>query len=117
MSWTTADQARLDHLRERELTGTLDDGAQAELAALMARVEAEEASALAPEMAHLRAGVTELDQKLSALREESQELARLLAQQQSLAADARRFLVEFDERRSSISEALARFTGVVVPAT
>jgi multidrug efflux pump subunit AcrA (membrane-fusion protein) len=36
------------------------------------------------------------------------ELARLLAQQQSLAADGRRFLAEFDERRAAILGALAR---------
>ena len=55
MNWTKEDQSKLNHLRGKELAGTLAEPAQAELAALMARVEAEEATILAPEMARLRA--------------------------------------------------------------
>jgi len=50
-----------------------------------------------------------------ALEGENEELARLLAQQQSLAADARRFLVEFDQRRAAILGALARVSGGSLP--
>ena len=55
MSWTKDDQNKLDRLRGKELAGTLEEPEQTELAALMARVEAEEAAVLAPEMARLRA--------------------------------------------------------------
>jgi NTP pyrophosphatase (non-canonical NTP hydrolase) len=111
MSWTKHSQARLDYLRNAELTGTLTDVEQAELASLMARVEAEEAQALAPTMSRLRAEVGELGQEITSLQSENEELARLLAQQQTLAADARRFLADFEQRRTSILDALARFAG------
>lgn len=117
MSWTKEDQARLDHLRGEELAGTLAGPELEELSTLMTRVEAEEAQALAPAMAHLREEVGALEEKISTLRGENEELARLLAQQQSLASDARRFLEELDRRRAAISSALARFAGGALPAT
>lgn len=117
MSWTKNSQARLDRLRGKELAGTLTEPEQVELAALMTQVEAEEAHALAPAMARLRVEVGELEHDLGALQGENEELARLLAQQQALAADARRFLAEFEQRRASILDGLARFAGGPVPTT
>ena len=108
MSWTKDSQARLDHLRKKELAGALTDAEQTELADRMAQVEAEEAQALGPAMNRLRAEVAKTERELSALQEQNEELARLLAQQQSLAADARRFLEQFEQRRASILDALAR---------
>lgn len=117
MSWTKDSQARLDRLREKELAGALTGPEQVELGGLMAQVEAEEAQALAPAMERLRAEASELEQELCTVQDKNEELARLLAQQQTLAADARRFLVEFEQRRASILDALARFTGGPLPTT
>lgn len=116
MSWTKDDQTKLDLLRGKELAGTLTGPENAELAALMARVEAEEAVALAPEMARLRAEIVGVADDLHRVERESEELARLMAQQQTLVADARRFLDEFDRRRASILDGLARITGGPLPA-
>ena len=117
MSWSKESQARLDRLRSNELAGTLTEPEQVELASLMAQVEAEEAQALAPTMSRLRVEVGELSHEIDGLQNENEELARLLAQQQALAADARRFLVEFEQRRASIFDALARFAGSPLPTT
>jgi septal ring factor EnvC (AmiA/AmiB activator) len=117
MSWTKDSQARLDRLRNKELAGTLTEPEQAELAVLMAQVEAEEAQVLAPAMHRLRAEVGELEHELDTVQGENEELARLLAQQQTLAADARHFLAEFEQRRAAIVDALARFTGSPLPTT
>jgi len=117
MSWTKESQARLDLLRSKELAGTLTEPEHMELAALMAQVEAEEAQAFAPAMNRLRAEVGELGNELGTLQGENEELARLLAQQQALAADARRFLTEFEQRRATILDALARFAGGPLRAT
>jgi hypothetical protein len=117
MRWTKDSQARLDRLRSNELAGTLAEPEKAELAALMAQVEADEAQALAPAMNRLRAEVGELERELDSVQGENEELARLLAQQQVLAADARRFLAEFEQRRASILDALARFAGDPLPTT
>ncbi len=96
MSWTHQDQRRLDHLRTKELKATLVSPEDEELAALMARVEAEEAAVLAPAMDRLRAQVADVEQQLSALQSRNEELAKRVAQQESLAADMRRFLTELD---------------------
>ncbi len=117
MSWTKDSQARLDHLRSNELAGTLTEPEQAELASLMAQVEAEEAQALAPAMSRLLAQVDELGDEVDSAQVKNEQLARLLAQQQALTADARHFLAEFEQRRASILDALARFAGGPLPTT
>lgn len=116
MNWTKDDQTKLDLLRGKELAGALTEPEHMELAALMARVEAEEAASLAPEMARLRAQVGETSDELSRIESENEELARLMAQQQTLVADARRFLDDFDRRRASILDGLARIAGGPLPA-
>jgi hypothetical protein len=117
MSWTKETQARLDDFREKELAGALAAAEQPELVALMALVEAEEAQSLAPATTRLRDDVEELVREVHGVEIRNEELARLLAQQQQLAADARRFLAEFDQRRSSLLDALARVAGGPLPAT
>lgn len=116
MSWTKDDQAKLDLLRGKELAGMLTEPEHAELAGLMARVEAEEAAALAPELARMRDEVARTAGDLRRIESENEELARLLAQQQALVADARKFLDEFDRRRASILDGLARIAGGPLPA-
>jgi hypothetical protein len=115
MGWTKDDQTRLDRLRDRELAGTLTAPEEAELARLMARVEAEEAGALAPEVARLRAEVAAAADELDRTERENEGLAGLMAQQQALIADARSFLEEFDRRRASILDGLARIAGDPLP--
>jgi hypothetical protein len=115
MSWTKDDQTRLDRLRDQELAGTLTAPEEAELAALMARVEAEEAGVLAPGLARLRADIADAAGELDRTERENEELARLMAQQQALVADARRFLEDFDRRRASILDGLARIANNPLP--
>lgn len=116
MSWMKEDQTKLDLLRTKELAGTLTEPEHAELAVLMTRVEAEEAAALAPEMARLRADVAEMANELNRIEGENEALARIMAQQQTLLADTRRFLDEFDRRRASILDGLARVASGPLPA-
>ncbi len=111
MSWTNDDQANLNLLRGKELAGTLTDAEQGELGKLMARVEDEETAALAPEMKRLRDDVAAMPDKIREVEMENEELARLMAQQQALVADAGKFLGEFDRRRASILDGLARIAG------
>lgn len=76
MTWTKDDQARLDLLRGKELAGTLTEPEQADLAALMARIEAEEAVALAPAMARLRAEIAKTTDELHRIESEIEALKR-----------------------------------------
>lgn len=115
MSWTKDDQTRLDRLRDRELAGTLTAPDEAELAGLLARVEAEEAGVLAPEVARLRGEVAKVADELDRTERENEGLACLMAQQQALIADARRFLEEFDRRRAAILDGLARIADDPLP--
>ena len=79
-------QARLDHLRDKELAGALTAAEASELAALMATVEAEEAHALAPAMTRLRDDVEALIGEVRGVENRNEELARLLAQQRARRA-------------------------------
>lgn len=115
MIWTKDDQAMLDLLRSKELAGTLTETEQAELSGLMARVEAEEAAVLAPEMARLRDDVAGTADELRRIETENEELARLMARQQALVADAQKFIDEFERRRASIVDGLAKIAGGPLP--
>ena len=46
----------------------------------------------------------------------NEQLAQVMAQQQALVADTRRFLEEFDQRRASILDGLARIARRPLPA-
>lgn len=89
---------------------------RAELAILLGRVEAEEGQALAPELTRLRAEIAGVEHELARVEGENEELARLMAQQEALVADARSFIAEFDRRRTSILDGLARLAGTL-PST
>lgn len=111
MEWNAEAQARFDQLRLRELAGALTPQEEAELAALVAGLEADEARCLAPAAERLRAEHEALRERLRALQAENEELARLLSQQEQLAADGRRWLAEFEARHRLIHTAYARLTG------
>jgi ATPase subunit of ABC transporter with duplicated ATPase domains len=115
MSWTNSRQERLNHLRNRELAGTLTEPEQVELEVLMADIEAEEAQSLAPAMQQLHAEALELEREIAVVEAENEESARLLARQQALVADGQRFLIEFEQRRTSILDGLARLTRTPLP--
>jgi len=66
-------------------------------------------------MNRLHAEVGDLDHELGKIEGENEELARLMAQQHALVADARSFLAEFDRRRTSILAGLARIAGGPLP--
>ena len=111
MSWNAERQARLDQLRTREQAGLLAASEQTELAELMAALEADEASLIAPALTRLRAEQAMLRERLSVLQTENEELARLLGQQEQLAADARHWLSQFEQRHRSIQQTYTRLTG------
>ena len=114
MIWHSEKQARLDWLRKSELAGTLTAGEQTELNELVAALEVDEAARLAPVAARLREEQEALRGRLRALQAENEELARLLNQLELLAADARGWLAQFEQRHTLIRETYARLTGEVL---
>ncbi|WP_437328628.1 hypothetical protein [Sorangium sp. So ce381] len=67
-------------------------------------------------MARLRAEAGDLAAELASVEGENEQLAQLMAQQQALVTDTRRFLEEFERRRASILDGLARVAGGPLPA-
>ncbi len=67
-------------------------------------------------MARLRAEAGDLAAELASVEGESEQLAQLMAQQQALVTDTRRFLEEFERRRWTILDGLARVAGGPLPA-
>jgi hypothetical protein len=110
MGWTREKQVRLDLLREKELASPLPSAEQDELGGLFAEIEAEEAAILAVATARQRAEIRAIQERTQAVEAQNEELAKLLAQQERLAADVRRLLADFDRRSASIQEGVARLT-------
>ena len=118
MNWTAEMQTRLDQLRASELGGTLTAEEEAELAKLVAMLEAEEAQRFAPAFTRLRAEQEALRERLRVLQTDNEELAKLLHQQEQLVADTQRWLAQFEQRHLLIQQAYAKITGeALIPST
>lgn len=114
MDWNEETQVCFDKLRMKEIAGTLTEHEQAELAELFAMVEADEAIYLAPTIERMSHEQDTLRERLYRLQAENEALAKLLAQQEQLAADARRWLAQFEKRHRSILRTYMHLTGEVL---
>ncbi len=111
MDWNAETQTRFDQLRMKEITSTLTEREQSTLDALSARVETSEDRYLVPAIELIRQEQDMLLERLSQVQTENELLAKLLAQQEKLAADARRWLAQFDRRHRSIVQTYTHLTG------
>lgn len=116
MNWNKEIQARFDQLRAAELAGTLTRQETAELAELVAALESDQARYLASTLTRMRAEQKTLRKQLGMLQSENEELAKLLSQQEQLAAEARRWLAQFRERHRIILQTYTRLTGETLVA-
>ena len=117
MDWNDEQQARFDDLRRRELAGTLTADEQAELAEIMAILEADEARYLGPVIARMKMEQATMQERLQKLQSDNEELAKLLHQQEQLALEARRWLSDFRQRHEHIRETYTQLTGEVLTTT
>jgi hypothetical protein len=111
MSWNPAKQARFKQLRTAELTEGLGAEDRAELAVMLADLEADEARMLAPGLVRVRAEQMGQQQRLNAVQADNEALAGLLLQQEQLAVDARKWLVELENRQQRIHDEYTALTG------
>ena len=102
MLWNAERQQRFDELRLAELSRRLNDAELAELAALTSMLEADEIGYLAPAVTQIQAEQHQLQSQLVTLQNENADLAQLLRQQQQLVADARQWLMQFEQRHRAI---------------
>ena len=114
MNWSDEKQARFDDLRQRELAGTLSAAEQQELEALTAMLTQAADDSLLPAITRLQREQAELEARLQQRQHENEELAKLLHQQEQLAADSRQWLRDFDRRQAQIRETYTRLTGEIL---
>lgn len=113
MNWTVEIESRFTELRQKELSSTLTVTEKAELAELIAALEAKEARQLAPTLARMRAEQNDVQAEIQALQADNHELVHIIAQQEQLIIDARRWLAEFERRHQSIRQSYMQLTGKV----
>lgn len=115
MKWDELIAIRFDSLRLKEITGELTLPEQVELDELTQTLETEEAQNLAPFFEQKQREHKVLREKLEEVQRENEGLAKLISQQEQLAADARHWLAEFDRRNAQIRQAYNRLTGETFP--
>lgn len=114
MNWNDTQQARFDELRQKELNGSLTIAEQEELTALTNLLTQDADYALVNAVAKLQQEQAELESRLEQRQNENEELANLLNQQEQLAAESRRWLIDFDRRHAQIRESYTRLTGDIL---
>lgn len=115
MAWNAETQCHFDSLRERQLNGELSAAEQHELDALLAALDAEEASYLAPAIARRDQELHQAEAQLAALQIRNEELAALARQHEQLLSEAASWLEQFDQRRIVLQDRYARLTGEPLP--
>jgi uncharacterized protein (DUF3084 family) len=110
-------QQRLDLLRIHQAQGILTDLERAEMKALFAELDAEEAEAMRPALEHRQEEQAALQQEKEALAARAAHLERILADQKQLLAEARSYLLQLRTRRAALADEYRRATGSKLPAS
>lgn len=100
-------QHRLEQLRLREAEGTLTEQEQAELLAIFAELDAEEADALKP----AKEKSQKLHEKKAELEEMASQLQDIVAEHKQLLTDARAYLTQLQSKRELLANKYYRLTG------
>lgn len=106
-----ARQQRLDGLRVREVQGILTGSERAEMEALFAELDAEEAEAMRPAREQQQRERAALQQQKDALAARAAQLERILTDQQQLLVEARAYLRQLRTRRAALADEYRRLTG------
>jgi hypothetical protein len=106
--WSKDKAERFDHLRGEEARRLLTDPERAELSTLFAELDAEEARALAPALERLGHETEALHERKARVEAASVELARIVAQQEKLLAEAHAYAELLRRRRTALAEEFRR---------
>jgi hypothetical protein len=104
-------QQRLDALRLQEAQGDLNEAERAELDALFAALDAEEAEAMRPALQRMQERQAELRREREQLAAEAAQLERVVHEQEELLADARSYLEQLRAKRAALADEYQRITG------
>lgn len=110
MEWTDSTQQRFNQLRDKGLFGHLSMAEQNEFDSLVGFLEENEARYLRPYLARLGQETEAAEAEIARLQAENEALARVVAQQEKLIADAKRWLADFEQRHVQIQENYLRIT-------
>jgi hypothetical protein len=104
-------QQRLDTLRRREAQGILTEAERAEIEALFAALDAEEAETMRPALERVQGRRAELQREKEQLAGEAAQLERVVREQEQLLAEARSYLERLRIKRAALAEEFQRITG------
>ncbi|WP_437552605.1 hypothetical protein WME97_15050 [Sorangium sp. So ce367] len=111
MRWNDEKSRRFQALRAAEARGTLTDPERAELFRLFEDLDAEEADALRPAMELAVARAEDLAEQKAQLESQADALARIVAEQEGLLADATAYLQKLREKNAALAEDYRRLMG------
>ena len=100
-------QHRLEALRLREAERTLTEQEQAELLAIFAELDAEEAKALKP----AKEKSQQLQTEKETLEETASQLQDIVTEHKQLLTDARTYLTQLQLKRALLADKYYRLTG------
>ena len=104
-------QNRLDALKIREVEGTLTQKERAELDAIFAELDSEEAKALKQAMKNRQKFIDDLLEKEIGLEATVAELQAIVIAQEHLMEDARAYLKQLRSKRSILADKYHTLTG------
>ena len=115
--WNEDKQRRLDVLRVREAQGTLSEAEQAEVEALFAELDAEEALTMRPALERQQQRQAKLREEKEQLSASVDQLEEIVSEQEQLLADARSYLNWLRTKRAAIADKYYQITGHSLPVS
>ena len=104
MRWSNDTAARFQALRAQEARGELSLADRAELDALLAYLDADEADALAPATHRLCSEAEAMAKETESLDAKARELLRIAEEEERLLADVRSTLERLSQRSAALAE-------------
>jgi cell division septum initiation protein DivIVA len=111
MRWTNDESARFQALRRAEARGELLDAERAELEAMLAELDADEAKVLRPAQERMTAEAAAMAKETAGLEAKARELLRIAEEEERLLSDARVYLERLRQRSAALAEDYLRVTG------
>lgn len=111
MRWNDNKSRRFQELREVEAQTILTDAERAELYQLLDDLDADEADDLRPAMERAQARTGDLAAEKEQLDAQAAALARIVAEQQGLLAEATTYLQELRDKSAALAEDYRRLMG------
>jgi hypothetical protein len=109
--WNEEKSRHFQVLRAAEARGTLTDPERDELSRLLEDLDADEADVLRPAMEQAAARAGDLAASMAQLEAQADALARIVAEQEGLLADATAYLQKLREKSAALAEDYRRLMG------